>query len=232
LLFAATAYLAVTSMRSIYWWTTIALVVLCPLVLQDQTSDPSLETPLEQTTNMQGIAHTLFLAALVTMAVFMQPGTKLQAHLLAEIDADARHHGEGAYVLNHQHPFELIRALATLGYPGRLFHHQCIGGLLEFELTDGKNPRPVAFVDQRMEFIPPHVWEDYFIIENAQADTWQQLIDTYEIGAFLLFGEEQQALIARLESDPRWIPVANDPFFILFLDGEDEETLLRWREAF
>ncbi|MFU8806626.1 MAG: hypothetical protein ACNA8W_22650, partial [Bradymonadaceae bacterium] len=107
--------------------------------------------------------------------------------------------------------------------------YQGIGGLIEFELTRGDEPRQVAFVDQRIELIPGSVWEDYFRIEGAHHERWDELVEAYEIGTFLILMEDQQQLVQRLEIDPRWTRVAMDEAFVLFFDSRAEEALIRWR---
>ena len=106
-----------------------------------------------------------------------------------------------ARALGVETPLRAAEQLAS-GYPGKLFHTQAVGGLVEWTLT-GDGPRPVAFVDQRFELTPPSVWQDYFAICEARAD-WPTLLDRYGIGTLLLDEAEAGRLLAALGRAAGW----------------------------
>ena len=111
-------------------------------------------------------------------------------------------------------PWQTAESLAH-GYPGRLFHTQAVGGLVEWTLAADR-PRPVAFVDQRFELIPPELWRDYFAICRGEPG-WQGLLDRYAIGALLIDEEDAAGLLAALANDRQWRHVGKEFRYHLYI---------------
>ena len=123
----------------------------------------------------------------------------------------------GWSVLNSEHPLGLLSEMRRRGYgepPHRLFHTQSIGGLVEYMLAH-EAPRQVAFVDQRFELIPAPVWRDYFVI-TAFEPGWEELVERYDIGVFLIDEREDSALADGLHRDERWCMVEQELTFVWY----------------
>jgi hypothetical protein len=98
-------------------------------------------------------------------------------------------------------PLRLAQKLAALR-PGRIFHTQAVGGLLEWTLCS-QGPEPVAFVDQRFELIPPHVWREY-LEACAARPGFERILNQYGVVAVLAESPEAKPLLEALANDPAW----------------------------
>ena len=126
--------------------------------------------------------------------------------------------GPGAWLLNHENAETAVSRIAADGRR-RVFHDQALGGMLEFALTDGEAAR-VAFVDQRMEFVPEEVWAQYFLV--SRGERWREAVAAYDIDTMLLNHEGQWPLVQELIADPEWELELVDQSHLLFyrsLDG-------------
>jgi hypothetical protein len=229
-LFAATAYLAMGAVRQMFWWGAVMLMVVPRHVhgLLD------LKTWYEgETTQTQGIGHAVAVAVVLLAGVMSQPG--LWVHDVAtELTAGfSRRSAPAKGLLSVDSPTRLVAGLQEHGYPGRIFHHQAVGGHLEFALATDPELKPgedqqVAFVDQRMELIPEAVWEEYFDLSRAKKG-WETIVETYDIRTLLLSPDEQWRLVQAVQADSRWALVALDENHQLFMRTDQVEHITRWR---
>ncbi len=213
-LYAATAYLAVDSVRAVFWWAAAAAVVL-PRHLAGLL--PAREGPRAEPTRLQGLIHATAALALVGAAVAIQPGMpgfRWRSALLAD---KARQASPGAHLLSNRNPLELVERLRNNEVAGRIFHDQAVGGLLDHRLgaAEPSRPRQVAFVDQRMGLIPPAVWAEYFAISRT-GEGWRRKLRDREIAALLLYEDDQQPLIEAADGSDRWRRVAEEAKYVLF----------------
>lgn len=212
-LYVATAALAISSVRSVYWWAAVALMVvprhlgaLLP-VGEESDREPSI---------LEGTVHTAVAVVLIGATLAIQPGMpgfSARTRLIAD---QVRSSPPGAGLLSDRTPLGLVDRL-TERDPGRIFHDQAIGGLLEYRLgtADPTAPRPVVFVDQRMGLIPKHVWDDYFRVAKA-TDGWRGVLEKWEVQTLLVHVEEQEPLVEAVETAEGWREVAREGKHVLF----------------
>jgi hypothetical protein len=181
------ASLACLSLRFLPWWA-LSAVIACG---RGRAPGAGEERPGPAWVNWG------LLALFASVVGLCLPG----APLFARATIRARLPYPEGRVLAAETPLRLAESLAT-GYPGRLFHTQAVGGLVEWTLADA-TPRQVAFVDQRFELTPPQLWRDYFAICAARAG-WDSLLDRYDVGTLLVDEAEAAGLIARLGDHPAW----------------------------
>ncbi|MBA2661909.1 MAG: hypothetical protein H0U74_06410 [Bradymonadaceae bacterium] len=225
LLFCAMAILAMSAIRSLFWWAAVMLVIVAPhLRALFRISSAG----ADRVSVGQGVVHLVVASALVVATVLAQPGQALHSFLNVSSSSWARRTGPGQGVLHVKSCVSLVRLLAERGYPGQIFHYQAIGGLLEFELSAAEKPRAVSFVDQRMEIISAKIWDDYFAISSTSPG-WQDLVEIYGIETFVLEFEGQWRLIQELEASADWTRVWLDEAQVMFFKAEALETITRWR---
>ena len=68
----------------------------------------------------------------------------------------------------------LVKSVLVRPESARIFLHQSIAGLLEWSAVrrsdrSGTLPAPFVFVDQRVNFIDPALWQLYFQVSAAAA---------------------------------------------------------------
>ncbi|QDG53194.1 hypothetical protein FIV42_21330 [Persicimonas caeni] len=227
-LFAATAYLAVSAVRQMFWWGAVMLMVVPRHLSALLSLDPWWE---DRTSQAQGVAHAVAAAVLVAAAVASQPGLWLH-DVGSELRAGvARRTPPAQGLLKVDSPTRLVSQLAERGYPGTIFHDQASGGYLGFALgigpTDARTNQ-VAFVDQRMELIPEAVWDEYFQLSRAQQG-WREVVERYGIRTMLLSPREQWRLVQVLQGDPAWTLVGVDEAHLLFMRSDQTDHLTQWR---
>jgi hypothetical protein len=194
------AVLAVGNQRFVAWWGLSAIVAFACLFGATQNAE---RRPGPAWPNL-GILAGMALALLLTL-----PGMPLFERV-----APRAHVGyPEARALGTESPLHLAERLAK-GYPGKLFHTQAIGGLLEWTLATTA-PRPVAFVDQRFEITPPELWHDYFAICDARPN-WRSLLERYGIGTILVDQTNAARLIDALANDPAWKLVGRELAYHLY----------------
>jgi hypothetical protein len=192
--------LSCASQRFLSWWALSAIVAFArirgsdgPVAVRQGPSWPNVA--------LLGLLLSLVLASFPGAPLFERAA--LRSHL-AYPDARA---------LGVESPVRLAQGLAQ-GYPGKLFHVQAVGGLLEWTLA-ADAPKPVAFVDQRFELTPAGVWQDYFAICNARGD-WRGLLASYGVGTILIDAKEASPLLGALAADPAWRPMGEELAYHLF----------------
>jgi len=223
-LFAATAYLAVGSIRHMFWWAAVMLLVIPRPLGQALNLGAWWKST---TTRTQGVLHLGAALLLVGSLVLSQPGLWGHRVGVEVLSGTARRAGPGKGLLDQDSPTQIMQGLLQDGYPGRIFHSQSVGGYLAYELGT-PIPRQVAFVDQRMEMIPQPIWDTYFELSEAE-DGWRAVLDEYGIRTLLLAPAEQGALIRAVQEDPDWVLVAVDEGHLLFFRADEPAHLTRWR---
>lgn len=219
LVFAGTFYLAASAQRSAFFWAMALPVVMGPhLAAMLPARSREEETAVTSALNVALIS--LGLAA--TLAV--QPGIAREPLLELVDNGLTRRTGEGRFVLNHEHAFELVEKVAR-DERRRVFHDQALGGMLEFALTTPERPRQVAFVDQRMEFVPETVWQEFFAIISAHDAA---ALRRYDVDTLLLGTESQWPLIQFAIASREWSLEGLDQSHVLFyrvsLDGAEHPS--------
>ncbi len=194
-LFAGTLFLAAGAVRSAFWWAAVLPVVLAPHV-----SALLPERQEEVPTRAEGVVLRLGLAGLLMAVVFVQPGVGREFIGETVQSAQARLAGDGAYLLNHENAESALKQIRADGR-SRVFHDQALGGMLEFWLTEV--PAQVAFVDQRMEFVPDDVWDRYFALSRAQTH-WDRELTRLGVDTLLLAPESQSPLLQAALASPDW----------------------------
>jgi len=206
--YVATAALAVSSIRAVYWWAAVALLV----VPRHLAALLSLTGRREaEPSTLQGIVHTAVVTALVGAVVAIQPGMPA-FDTRTEVIADrVRTSAPGAGLLSSRTPLTIVERLTERGEVGRIFHDQAIGGLLEYRIgaADPAALRRVAFVDQRMGLIPGEIWADYFRVARAE-EGWRRVLETWDVQTLVVHAGEQEALIEVLARDRGWRRVSEE----------------------
>jgi hypothetical protein len=213
-LYATTAYLAVDSVRSVFWWAAVAVIVIPPHLAALLPADPG---EADETTPFQGGVHAVVVAMLAAAVVAIQPGMPGFAARTAILGDDVRQSPPGAGILSSRTPLDLVDRLEDVGETGPIFHDQAIGGLLEYRLgaREPSKPRQVAFVDQRMGLIPPNIWADYFTVSQA-AEGWAARLEEWDVEWLLLYAGEQSELIDAARQTGEWHHVADEGEHVLF----------------
>jgi hypothetical protein len=80
-------------------------------------------------------------------------------------------------------------------------------------------PRPVTFVDQRIEMIPLEIWRTAQDTNQGRED-WRPVFAQYNIQTALLNVREQRPLQRALEADSEWLRVAVDLNFVLYIRSD------------
>ncbi len=229
LLFVAMAYLGMSSIRSIFWWAAVWLIVIPPH-LQALVAARTLQGEQEdvRVSQGEGVMHAVMVVMMVVIGVCIQPGMPLHRLLRTGPMVEQFRHEKGQQVLDRMNAVDLVGLLKERGYPGRIFHEQALGGLLEFGLTEGDLPQAVSFVDQRIELIPERVWDEYFLVSQGRAG-WQEIVARYGIETLVLGEEEQAGLIQVLEEDSDWIEVWQDAPYRVFFSKAGAARFTQWR---
>jgi len=197
-------YLGAEAVRNLLWWAMIWIVVLSGHLRGDEAGN---------TSQRQGRIHLAVLVGMTAFVLMSQPGLlHLRVVELTTVGL-TKGSGEGKGVLDDRSPVELLQRLKR-DHPGRVFHDQAIGGLVEWVYSE-KEDTQVAFVDQRMELIPEAVWAEYFLISNASPG-WQAALDSWDIQVAVLHSD-QWPLIQALVREDAWTLTAADQVHLVFV---------------
>lgn len=232
-LLCATAYLAMGAVRHMFWWAALLLVIMPGHVAGLMRLKPWWTSP---TSAPQGAVHATFAALLLGVMLLSQPGLWLYNTAMTQWVAEARQGGPGRHLLARSNATRLVQGLATAGYPGRIFHSQELGGLLEYVLGTAAQrqdeplvaaARQVAFVDQRMEMIPEAIWDEYFSLSSAEPG-WQQRLQRDDIRTLLLSPQEQAGLVAAAGASAGWQLVGVDEAHVLYFRADATDAIAAW----
>ena len=197
LLFGGTLVLAAGAIRSVFWWGAVLIPCVAPVLAAVLPAADD----AEPTSAERGLVAGL-MAALLIAVLAPQPGIARSAIGEATQPGYALRAGDGAWLLNHEHAVEAIDKIRRDGRQ-RVFHDQVLGGMLEFGLAPPGQPQQVAFVDQRMEFVPDEVWSVYFALSRAQKD-WQRELDRHGVDTLLLSARSQWPLLQAAMVSNEW----------------------------
>lgn len=198
--FAGMLYLSASAIRSMFWWAAAMPVIVAPHLSALLPASGDEETP----SSFAGAVHVVLVAVTLAVALGVQPGMG-RAAIGRMIDSGlALRTGEGAWVLNHEHPVALVTKIRG-DQRARVFHDQVLGGMLEFVLTDARQPRQVAYVDQRMEFVPQSIWDRYFEVGRAQR--WATELEDRGVDTLLLSPKSQWPLLQAAMVSRDWTVV-------------------------
>lgn len=198
----AGSLLALTAIRSSFWWAAIAVVVvprlLAPWVGGEGRGEGTVPVAA-------GVVHAAILMAGVGAVVSVQPGlpgAELRSHLLRD---RIRNQPPSERLLSERNATDAIRWIARNRPDERIFHDQALGGLVEYELgaAEPHRPRRVAFVDQRMGLIPSSVWNDYFVVARAESG-WESVLEEWEVDVVVPDVDEHRGLVDSLEASGQW----------------------------
>jgi hypothetical protein len=216
--FIVLAVIALRAQRGLLWWAWYLIILIPPAL-----SRPPAETQEEAVTvsHLEGIVHVVFVVAFLAVPFLCIPGGPISDYVEDnQLILERRHPGTAFRAFNQKNPIELVDGLRRYGYTGRIFHSQEVGGLLQWSLTDAGNRPAVAFVDQRFGMISNDVWNDYFVIEGVQRGA-AGLLEKYGIGTLVISTEEQSELIKRIQESARWVRVAGQfDYHVFMIRGE------------
>lgn len=210
--------LALTAIRSSFWWAAIAVIVvprlLAPWVHGEGRGEGGVSAAA-------GLVHSAILVAGVGAVVLVQPGLP-GAHLRSQVLGDRiRSQPPSERLLSERNATDAVRWIARHHPERRIFHDQALGGLVEFELGAAEPDRPkrVAFVDQRMGLIPSGVWDDYFVVARGEPG-WESILERWEVEVVLPDVDEQRALVDSLEASGHWRRSFDDLRHAIFVRTE------------
>jgi hypothetical protein len=202
------ALLAGSALRHVGWFAA-ALPIILPRLLAEWL--PRRDAPA----GLPAVNAILVgLAALLVIA--LQPGVLLERARIGLLPT-ARKDDPGAGLLTDEHPLLLAERLKRDPPPGRLFHEQRLGGLVQLYLTAPGRPTPVAFVDQRMDLIPESVWEQYFAI--SAAEDWERRLGAHGVSALLLHVDTQRKLLDAARASGAWREIDREGPYRLLLSA-------------
>lgn len=201
LLFLSFGVLSLSSQRFVCWWALAAIVTVGPLIQHAGPSAP----------RGKPVLNALLVAFFGGTLLTASPGMPLFESVVRARQAAS----PDMRVFGRETPVHLVDLLALGEYPGRLFHNQAIGGLLEWALARDA-PKAVAFVDQRFELIPAPVWRDYFAISEAHSG-YERLLERYGVGTLLIHDQQDAPLVKALSADPAYTLVARERGYSLFM---------------
>jgi hypothetical protein len=221
--FAGMLYLSASATRSMFWWAAAMPIIVAPhlAALLGQS-----DSPREAPSTVAGALHAGLVVLAGALIVAVQPGVA-RGFFGRLIDSGvARRSGEGAWVLNHENAATLVSKIRQDDRQ-RVFHDQVLGGMLEFWLTDADSPRQVAYVDQRMEFVPQPVWDRYFEVGRAQE--WAGELDRWKVDTLLLSPRSQWPLLQAALVSRDWTVTGIDQSHVLLyrrdsLDRAEDPT--------
>ncbi len=211
-IFVPTALIALGSNRGILWWAMGAVIVVVPH-LSAMRRAPAREVPGRG----EAAFNVALLAALAGLALAAVPGGPLfRAVDPAALFGDGRLGPDGdAAVLSDLHPAGLAAELGSAAVQP-LFHHQAVGGFLEWTLTTAAAPAAVAFIDQRLEIVPEALWVDYFDISRTR-EGWREVVERHGIQAYLVEPLEQEQLLKWLEASDEHVLLRRDRMWRLYV---------------
>lgn len=214
LIFAAGTVLAASAERSLFWFAMASATVMVRHLpaTPEESRDGSL-------------ANLGIVGALLALLVAVEPGVFRSPIVEVTTRGLARRSGDGALTLGYENATAASALIARRMPRARVFHDQALGGLLEYQLST-PNRTQVAFVDQRMEMIPQHVWDSYFAVISG--DRWSQILDRWEVDVVIPRADDQWILIQRLAMSKVWTLVFVDDVHLVYIRTA---ALPQWRAA-
>lgn len=209
-LLLATTYLAASAIRSVFWWAATAALVVAPHL---RALAVRIAEEGEAAEDEGNLLNAGLMAAMIASVFLIHPGTA--PNDVREALGGGRLLAEGGYVLSNENAVAETRLALDRAGDGRVFHDQALGGLLEWLGTTAEAPRPVAFVDQRMELIPESVWEEYFAVSASVG--WESAFDEHDVRAAVLAPASQWPLIQALDASPGWELVRVGPAHVVYV---------------
>jgi hypothetical protein len=184
--------IGLAAMRGVYWWAMVAPIVLAGVLSERparaERRDPS--GPLN--TAIVGLLASATLGILLQWVPYTGPGLPEGGRL--------------SYA-----PVGITRELHRILQPGELvFNAQGWGSWLEFEF-----PQNPVVIDSRVEVAPQSVWWKYYAVSTG-VEGWQATLDSWHVDVAVLARDQQPDLIPRMQADPAWQLVYEDPEGLIF----------------
>lgn len=201
--FSLVTAITIGSVRAILWWGIVWVLVFTPVVSRRFAARLARD---EEPSTASGIVNAGLLGAMVVAVVLALPGAPLFQKVETELlwghprlktdEADLR-------VFSSKNPVDLVRDVLA-DDPGRIFHHQHVGSLIEWELLQTHAPDEVpriVYVDQRLELFSVDRWLEYYQVSKAN-DGWRDVLRRHDVRTLILHPDEQRPLIDALEETP------------------------------
>ncbi len=184
--------IALVAIRGAYWWAIVAPIVLAG-VLVEGTDRPQRRDPA-------GLQNVLILGVLALAVIgILMPWARYTGRAMPDEERLAFA------------PVGITRELHRILRPGELmFNAQQWGSWLEFEF-----PRNLVVVDSLVEVIPRSVWWKYYDV-SAGVEGWQATLNSWNVDVAVLSRDQQGGLIPKMEADPGWRLVYEDPEGVIF----------------
>lgn len=200
LLFGGFSVMAAMQARALLWFAVVYPVAMAPAVgglvarWRGEREEP-------RPSRAQSAVHAVVVLMMAGCALGVQPWRGDHA-LAALLRGDVRQETPMRGLVPADTPVEAIWLLRGAGGAGpRLFHDHRSPGFLLYHLQEG-DPRPMVFVDNRVELASPALWERFE--EVSQGRGWREDFDGYDLGGAVLSTRVQQGLIDELERADDW----------------------------
>lgn len=115
--------------------------------------------------------------------------------------------------------------LQQLPAGAKIFNNYDVGGYLIYQQLTQQ-----VFVDNRPESYSPDFMKDWYIKPQQNDQAWNELVDRYQLNIIFFYRHDatdwaQPFLIKRL-SDPEWVPVYVDAYFLAFAKKSPKNSAL------
>ena len=199
LAFSLAVYLGFSAERSLLFFAGIIPFVISPFLPKAKIE----EVP----SRVETWVNSLIILALICLLLISFP--LFTPKSIAALMPPTRDSGIGKGVLSDENISpDSIRGAR------RVFHEQGIGGQVEWILDS-----QAAFVDQRMEYIPQSVWDEYELVSSGQ-NGWQGILKKYEVDTLVVHRLVQKDLVLALKDNKLFYEKGQDgPYTIYSLDG-------------
>ena len=208
--------LACSSQRMVIWWSIVMPIMAArpadavwrrtiKWFRKGRSSRTATTLPTPEMSSIDRAAGMAVLACLVGFAMFSTPWTRSSNFCLPPSKRAKTLHGEPQNLVSH-----LANSPINDGSPKRSLAPLSWGSYLTWH-SDGQLK---SFLDTRVDFFPPEVWNAYERILSG-GESALELLDQYDVDV-VACEVDQDYLIHRLQSSPRWNELYTDEVGTVF----------------
>lgn len=193
--------LGLVAVRGVFWWALAAPVLIADLFAAGA------DEPDDRSTLNTALAAALGIAAIALLPWFRPT--------FASTTNSARVTNG---LLAHS-PEQFTSRIPDIADPGaRMFVPELWASWFEFAVR--RNP---VFVDPRIEIFPVEVWREYDAVSRGD-DSWDRILDRWDVDILVLSREQQSGLISRIEGHATWTKVYDDADGLLLVRSPAPES--------
>jgi hypothetical protein len=192
--------LGLVAVRGVFWWALAA-----PFLIADLFT-AGVDEPNDRSTLNTALAVALGIAAIALLPWF-RPTFASTANSARVTNG----------LLAHS-PEQFTSRIPDIADPGaRMFVPELWASWFEFAVR--RNP---VFVDPRIEIFPVEVWREYDAVSRGD-DSWDRILDRWNVDVLVLSREQQSGLISRIEGHVTWTKVYEDADGLLLVRSPTPE---------